>query len=305
MKKLLVIVGPTAVGKSELGIKLAKAFDGEIISGDSMQVYKGMDIGTAKVSKEEMQDVPHHLLDFKDPKQPFSVAEFQERCKAVLTTIDDKGKQPIIVGGTGLYIQSVTHSYQFADKPEDVDYRLKLEQLAQNMGHTYVHQMLYEVDPEAAKTIHPNNVRRVIRALEVQHVTGELFSAQQIQEVTRPFIGIGLDLKREQLYDRINQRVDHMIEQGLVSEVKGLMDQGLRDQPSAQAIGYKEIMMYLRGECSLDEAVELLKRNSRRYAKRQLTWFRNKMDIHWFDAGIEEKDVLFSQIKKFVEGNNS
>ncbi|MDQ0206259.1 tRNA (adenosine(37)-N6)-dimethylallyltransferase MiaA [Alkalicoccobacillus murimartini] len=305
MKKLLVIAGPTAVGKSDLGIKLAKALDGEVISGDSMQVYKGMDIGTAKVTTKEMDGVPHHLIDIKEPDESFSVAEFQERCTVLLDDLAKRNKQPVLVGGTGLYIQSITHSYQFADRPEDREFRLRLENMAATDGNESVHKLLAAVDPQAALDIHQNNVRRVIRALEVHHVTGEPFSKQQIQEPTRPFLAIGLDLDRDLLYQRINQRVDKMMEDGLLSEVQSLMEQGLNDQPSAQAIGYKEIIMYLRGECTKEEAIDLLKRNSRRYAKRQLTWFRNKMDITWFDAGMEEKDVLFSQIKNFIEGNDS
>ena len=305
MKKLLVIAGPTAVGKSDLGIRLAKELDGEVISGDSMQIYKGMDIGTAKVTTEEMDGVPHHLIDIKEPDEAFSVAEFQERCTRILEDLAVRNKQPILVGGTGLYIQSITHGYQFVDKPEDKQLRDSLEKDAAQKGNEYVHKLLEAVDAQAAKDIHPNNVRRVIRALEVHQVTGVPFSKQQVQEATRPFIGIGLDLDREPLYQRINNRVDKMIEYGLVAEVQSLMDRGLDNHASAQAIGYKEIIMYLRGECSKAEAIELLKRNSRRYAKRQLTWFRNKMDMTWFDAGIEEKDVLFSQIKNFVEGNQS
>ncbi|MCM2674661.1 tRNA (adenosine(37)-N6)-dimethylallyltransferase MiaA [Alkalicoccobacillus plakortidis] len=305
MKKLLVIAGPTAVGKSDLGIRLAKELDGEVISGDSMQIYKGMDIGTAKVTTEEMDGVPHHLIDIKEPDEAFSVAEFQERCTRILEDLAVRNKLPIIVGGTGLYIQSITHGYQFVDKPEDKQLRDSLEKDAAQKGNEYVHKLLEEVDAQAAKDIHPNNVRRVIRALEVHQVTGIPFSKQQVQEATRPFIGIGIDLDREPLYQRINNRVDKMIEYGLVAEVQSLMDRGLDNHASAQAIGYKEIIMYLRGECSKAEAIELLKRNSRRYAKRQLTWFRNKMDMTWFDAGIEEKDVLFSQIKNFVEGNQS
>lgn len=303
MKKLLVIAGPTAVGKTDLGIRLAKELDGEVISGDSMQVYKKMDIGTAKVTKEEMSDVPHHLIDIKTFDEPFSVAEFQERCTQILADLEQRNKQPILVGGTGLYIQSVTHGYQFVDRPEDVSFRKDLEEQAQQKGNQFVHQKLYEVDPEAAKEIHPNNVRRVIRALEVFHVTGEPFSKQQVQKPVRPFLGIGLDLERARLYERINQRVDLMVEQGLIDEVRSLMSEGLRNQAAAQAIGYKEIISYVNGELSKEEAIDLLKQNSRRYAKRQLTWFRNKMDINWFDAGMEEKDVLFRQIKNFVEGN--
>lgn len=303
LKKLLVIAGPTAVGKSDLGIKLAKEFDGEVISGDSMQVYKKMDIGTAKVTKEEMAGVPHHLIDIKTFDEPFSVAEFQERCSHILLDLEKRDKQPILVGGTGLYIQSITHGYQFVNKPEDVTFRKELEEQATQKGNEYVHQKLYEVDPEAAKEIHPNNVRRVIRALEVFHVTGEPFSKQQVQKPSRPFLGVGLDLERERLYKRINKRVDLMIEQGLVDEVRSLMSEGLRNQPAAQAIGYKEIIAHVTGQCSKEEAIDQLKQNSRRYAKRQLTWFRNKMDINWFDAGIEEKDVLFRQIKNFIEGN--
>ncbi|WP_374722638.1 tRNA (adenosine(37)-N6)-dimethylallyltransferase MiaA [Peribacillus tepidiphilus] len=306
MIKLIVIVGPTAVGKTKLSIELAKRFNGEIISGDSMQVYKGMDIGTAKIKKEEMEGIPHHLIDIKEPYESFNVAEFQQRVTEWIKKISAKGKMPIIVGGTGLYIQSVLYDYEFSDAPSDEDYRNQLEQLALHKGNEYVHELLKQYDHESAERIHPNNVRRVIRALEIFHCTGETMSSILKRQQNVPLYDaavIGLDMDREVLYERINKRVDLMMKEGLLEEVKALYNQGLRDYQSIQAIGYKELYSYLDGETSLEEAVETLKRNSRRYAKRQLTWFRNKMDVKWFDmTQVESFEKKVEEISAFIEG---
>ncbi|SCM96513.1 tRNA dimethylallyltransferase [Bacillus mycoides] len=301
-EKVAVIIGPTAVGKTKLSIDLAKALNGEIISGDSMQIYRTMDIGTAKVTTDEMDGIPHYMIDIKDPEDSFSVAEFQERVRKCIREITERGKLPIIVGGTGLYIQSVLFDYQFTDEAGDATYREQMEKLALERGVEYVHKKLQEVDPESAERIHANNVRRVIRALEIFHTTGEKMSNQlekQENELLYDVSLIGLTMDREMLYDRINLRVNLMIEQGLLEEVKGLYERGVRDCQSIQAIGYKEIYDYFENRVSLEEAVSQLKTNSRRYAKRQLTWFRNKMDVAWFDVTDGEKT---SEILRYIEG---
>ncbi|EJQ59060.1 tRNA (adenosine(37)-N6)-dimethylallyltransferase MiaA [Bacillus mycoides] len=301
-EKVAVIIGPTAVGKTKLSIDLAKALNGEIISGDSMQIYRTMDIGTAKVTTDEMDGIPHYMIDIKDPEDSFSVAEFQERVRKCIREITERGKLPIIVGGTGLYIQSVLFDYQFTDEAGDATYREQMEKLALEHGVEYVHKKLQEVDPESAERIHANNVRRVIRALEIFHTTGEKMSNQlekQENELLYDVSLIGLTMDREMLYDRINLRVNLMIEQGLLEEVKGLHERGVRDCQSIQAIGYKEIYDYFENRVSLEEAVSQLKTNSRRYAKRQLTWFRNKMDVAWFDVTDGEKT---SEILRYIEG---
>ncbi|MCW1242653.1 MULTISPECIES: tRNA (adenosine(37)-N6)-dimethylallyltransferase MiaA [Bacillus] len=301
-EKVAVIIGPTAVGKTKLSIDLAKALNGEIISGDSMQIYRTMDIGTAKVTKEEMDGIPHYMVDIKNPEESFSVAEFQERVRKHIREIAERGKLPIIVGGTGLYIQSVLFDYQFTDDAGDAIYREQMEKLALERGVEYVHKKLQEVDPESAERIHANNVRRVIRALEIFHTTGEKMSEQlekQENELLYDVSLIGLTMDREMLYDRINLRVDLMMEQGLLEEVKGLYNREIRDCQSIQAIGYKEIYDYFEDRVSLEEAVSQLKTNSRRYAKRQLTWFRNKMDVTWFDVTGGEKT---SEILRYIEG---
>ncbi|MFH7831759.1 tRNA (adenosine(37)-N6)-dimethylallyltransferase MiaA [Bacillus luti] len=301
-EKVAVIIGPTAVGKTKLSIDLAKALNGEVISGDSMQIYRTMDIGTAKVTKEEMDGIPHYMVDIKDPEDSFSVAEFQERVRKHIREITERGKLPIIVGGTGLYIQSVLFDYQFTDDAGDVIYREQMEKLALERGVEYVHKKLQEVDPESAERIHANNVRRVIRALEIFHTTGEKMSEQiekQKKELLYDVSLIGLTMDRAMLYDRINLRVDLMMEQGLLEEVEGLYNRGVRDCQSIQAIGYKEIYDYFENRVSLEEAVSQLKTNSRHYAKRQLTWFRNKMDVTWFDVTDGEKA---SEILRYIEG---
>ncbi|WP_285767117.1 tRNA (adenosine(37)-N6)-dimethylallyltransferase MiaA [Peribacillus sp. SI8-4] len=304
--KLLVIIGPTAVGKTKMSIEMAKLFNGEIISGDSMQIYKGMDIGTAKIKVEEMEGIPHYVLDIKEPHEPFSAAEFQERANACIEDIHNRGKLPIIVGGTGLYIQSVIYDYQFSEAPSDPDYREGLEKQIRESGIDPVFDQLRKVDPESAKRIHPNNARRVIRALEIFHCTGKTMSEQlneQPTDLKYETCIIGLTMEREKLYQRIDQRVDGMVEEGLVQEVQSFYDQGLKDCQSIQAIGYKEIYDYLDGRASLDEAVETLKQNSRRYAKRQLTWFRNKMDVIWFNmTNLDGFQKKIHEISGFIAG---
>lgn len=303
MINLVVIVGPTAVGKTATGISLAKKFNGEIISGDSMQVYRGMDIGTAKVTKEEMDGIPHYLIDIKEPTEPFSVAEFQQKAKECIQEIHAKGKVPILVGGTGLYINSVIYDYDFSTSEGDVDLRIQLENYAKENGNEALHRRLKDIDPISYKELHPNNVRRVIRALEVFQLTGKPINERVKQPSSSPYndIVIGLTMERTKLYERIDLRVDIMIKEGLLGEAEELYNRGVQDCQSVQAIGYKEIYEYIRGEVTKEQAIDNLKRNSRRYAKRQLTWFRNKMDITWFDM-TEEREKKLEKIHKFVEG---
>ncbi|MDQ0230424.1 tRNA (adenosine(37)-N6)-dimethylallyltransferase MiaA [Metabacillus malikii] len=285
-EKLVVIIGPTAVGKTQISIDLAHRLNGEIISGDSMQLYRGMDIGTAKIKTHEMEGIPHHLIDIKEPDEGFSVAEFQSMVRPLIRQISERDKFPMIVGGTGLYIQSVIYDYQFSEAPSDPSYRSHLEERLKNEGELALHKELSTVDPIAAHKVHPNNSRRVIRALEIHHCTNKTMTeyiTSQTEEALYDVALVGLTMDREVLYNRINSRVDMMIEEGLVDEVKRLYDKGLRNTQAIQAIGYKELYDYFDGKLSLDDAINLLKQNSRRYAKRQLTWFRNKMNVKWFD----------------------
>lgn len=297
-------MGPTAVGKTKLSIDLAKAFNGEIISGDSMQVYKGMDIGTAKIKTEEMECVPHHLIDIIEPTESFNVAQFQELVTNCIDDITARGKLPIIAGGTGLYIEAVLQQYSYAESVKDEQYRLELERLAEENGVQYVHNMLAEIDPESAERIHPNNVRRVIRALEIYQCTGKKMS-EQLEKQNADYVYdaalIGLTMERERLYDRINRRVDVMVEEGLQEEVRSLYDNGIRDCQSIQAIGYKELYDYFDEKVTYEQAVENLKQNSRRYAKRQLTWFRNKMNLHWFEMDQKNEEKNFLEICSYIE----
>lgn len=303
-ERLLTIVGPTAVGKTEISIELAHRFDGEVISGDSMQVYRGMDIGTAKISKEEMQGIPHYMIDIKDPTESFSVAEFQEKAKSYIAAINQKGKLPLLVGGTGLYVQSVLYDYQFPNIGSDPAFRREMERFADKFGNHKLHEKLKELDPESFNTIHPNNRRRVIRALEVIHKTGKTVRESKAPKMPTidKLILIGLTMERSELYDRINERVDRMIEKGLIEEARQLFDQGIRNTQAVQAIGYKEIYRFLEGDLSKDEAIELLKRNSRRFAKRQLTWFKNKMPIQWFNMSEKPIYKKKQEIINYVAG---
>ncbi len=269
-----------------------------------MQIYKSMDIGTAKISQDEMEGVPHHLIDIKDPIDDYSVAEFQETVRPLIKNITAKSKMPMIVGGTGLYIQSVLYDYHFTDTPSDPEFRQRLELELSEKGEGAIHQLLASVDPESAQKIHPNNTRRVIRALEIFHCTNIPMHdhlIQQKNELLYDVALIGLTMDREVLYNRINERVDLMVKGGLIEEVKDLYDQGIRDTQSIKAIGYKEIYDYFDGKVSYEEAINQLKQNSRRYAKRQLTWFRNKMDVKWFDMTppinhVQKVDEIFSYI---------
>ena len=287
-KPLIVLTGPTAVGKTSLSISLAKAVNGEIISADSMQVYKGMDIGSAKIRKEEMQGVTHYLVDILEPEEEFHIVKFQELAKAALEEIYAKGKIPILVGGTGFYIQAVTRDIDFTQAEQETSYREELEQFAKEKAAEYLHEKLREVDSKSAENIHANNVKRVIRALEFYHQNGTPISEhnEEQKQQTSPYnlAYFVLTAPREILYERIDRRVDQMMEEGLLEEVKSLRERGChRGMVSMQGLGYKEILAYLEGEYPLEEAVRILKRDTRHFAKRQLTWFRREQDVIWVD----------------------
>ena len=297
MDKVIVMVGPTASGKTNLSIELAKRIGGEIISADSMQIYKMMDIGTAKPDREEMQGIRHYLIDEVYPDEEFSVAKFQSLALKYIGEILDKGKVPIVVGGTGLYINSLVYNYKFSETISDWNYRERLKQTADEKGREYLHEELRKIDPEAAKRIHVNDLKRIIRALEVFHYTQKTMTHHQDVSRTEPspyqFTLFGLTMDRELLYERINRRVDIMMEKGLVEEVRKLVKLGFtKKAPAMQGLGYKEIISYLRGEATFGEAVDLLKKNTRHYAKRQLTWFRRMEEVNWIDAappgGLED-----------------
>lgn len=299
-KPLIVLTGPTAAGKTSLSISLAKAVDGEIISADSMQVYRGMDIGSAKIRQEEMQGVPHYLIDVLDPQEEFHIVKFQEMAKKAMEIIYAKGKIPVLVGGTGFYIQAVTRDINFTEARQEENYRKYLEELAAEKGSQYLHNMLKEKDPESAETIHEHNVKRVIRALEFYHQNGTPISAhnqeQRKQESPYNLAYFVLNVPRELLYKRIDRRVDEMMKNGLLEEVKALKQNGCsRGMVSMQGLGYKEILAYLEGECSLEEAVRILKRDTRHFAKRQLTWFRREGDVIWVNKDefqFNETEIL-------------
>ncbi|MCM3039191.1 tRNA (adenosine(37)-N6)-dimethylallyltransferase MiaA [Paenibacillus motobuensis] len=285
---LLVLVGPTAVGKTKLSIEIAKAFSCEIISGDSMQVYRGMDIGTAKIQSSEMEGIPHHLIDVLNPDEPFSVAQFQDSCRQLIPEIGERGKLPFIVGGTGLYVESVCYEYQFTDTGADEEFRSQMQNLADEEGNEALHARLAAVDPQSAERLHPNDVRRVIRALEIYHMSGTTLSSQlESQNKQSPYnlCIIGLTMDRQMLYNRIEQRIDEMMDAGLVDEVRSLLGQGFtRNLISMQGLGYKEILEHLEDGVPLEDAVTKLKRDTRRFAKRQLSWFRHMKDISWVDV---------------------
>ncbi|WP_341302001.1 tRNA (adenosine(37)-N6)-dimethylallyltransferase MiaA [Lysinibacillus sp. FSL H8-0500] len=284
--EVVAIVGPTASGKTALSIELAKKYNGEIINGDAMQIYKGLDIGTAKITEQEMEGIPHHLLSFLEPTEAFSVADYQRLVRDKIAEIQARQKLPIIVGGSGLYIQAVLYDFQFTEERVDEAARKAYYNELAALGPEAMHHKLQKLDPKTAETIHPNNTRRVIRALEMLELSGvskvaEAQNRGQVPLYKHVIIGLGQNMPREMLYERINRRVDIMMEQGLLEEVKGLWQQNIRGVQSIQAIGYKELYDYLDGKCSLEDAIDSLKQNSRRYAKRQLTYFRNKMDVYF------------------------
>ena len=297
---LIVLTGPTAVGKTSLSISLAKAVNGEIISADSMQVYKKMDIGSAKIRSEEMQGIPHYLVDVLEPEEEFHIVKFQQMAKKAMEDIYSRGKIPILVGGTGFYIQAVTKDIDFTEAQQENDYRKELEALAEEKGGEHLHEMLRKVDPVSADAIHAHNVKRVIRALEFYHQNGSPISAhneeQKQHESPYNLAYFVLNMPRELLYERIGLRVDQMMKEGLLEEVARLKEEGChRGMVSMQGLGYKEILAYLDGEYPLEEAVRVLKRDTRHFAKRQLTWFRREQEVIWVNKdqfSYQEDQIL-------------
>ncbi len=309
-KPLIILTGPTASGKTELSVRLADRIGGEIISADSIQVYKHMDIGSAKVTKEEMQGIKHYLIDEFEPDEEFNIYIFKERAKKYVNEIHNKGKIPIVAGGTGFYIQSLIYDIDFDEEENDKSYRIELESIAEEKGNEYLHNMLKLVDEKAAADIHQNNVKRVIRALEYHKMTGKKISEhneeQREKESPYNFKYYVLNMDRDILYDRINRRIDIMLENGLVDEVKKLIDMGYnRNLVSMQGLGYKEIASYLDGEISLDEAIYILKRDTRHFAKRQLTWFRRERNVEFInyeDFNMDKDKMLeyMADISKYM-----
>lgn len=308
LKSLIAIVGPTASGKTDVAIELAKIIKGEIISADSMLVYRQMDIGTAKPTLEEMQGIPHHMIDLVEPNEEFSVAMYQSKVEQLIDDITKDGHIPILAGGTGLYVRAVIDHYDFTPPAKENHLREELKSEAARLGAEAMHRKLSEVDPKSAERLHPNDIRRVIRALEVYYQTGKTISEYQyISKEDKPKYNLkmfGLTMDRQLLYKRIEQRVDLMLEKGLVDEVKVLLRQYQTWGTALQGLGYKEIISYLKGECSLEEASEILKRNTRRFAKRQLTWFRADQRIHWLNVEhFENKNAIAKEIAKQIAGD--
>lgn len=297
-RPLIILTGPTAVGKTTLSVQLAKCVGGEIISADSMQVYRHMDIGSAKILPEEMQGIPHHLIDVLEPSEEFNVVLFQKLVKDSLDEIYERGNIPILTGGTGFYIQAVLYDIDFTDNEENTIYRQELEKIVSEKGNTFLHDMLREVDEASADAIHENNVKRVIRALEFYMLTGKKISEhnekERVKEAAYNACYFVLTDDRNTLYDRIDERVDHMLENGLVEEVRRLKENGCtKDMISMQGLGYKEILSYLEGDIPFERAVYLIKRNTRHFAKRQLTWFKREKDVIW----IPKNDFLYDNSK--------
>lgn len=305
-RPLIVLTGPTAVGKTRLSIMLAKAIGGEIISADSMQVYRGMDIGSAKIKTEEMDGVPHHLIDVLEPDEEFNVVVFQKLCKEAMEKIYAAGHIPILTGGTGFYIQAVLYDIDFTETEEDTSYREELEALAKEKGAEYLHQILQQVDPKAAEEIHANNIKRVIRALEFHKQTGGRISEhnekERQKESSYASCYFVLNDDRKKLYERIDMRVDEMVTEGLVEEVKALQVRGFtKEMVSMQGLGYKEIFAYLNGECTLEEAIYIIKRDTRHFAKRQITWFKREKEVIWVNKpefSYDDKAILEFMLEK-------
>ncbi len=299
-KPLIILTGPTAAGKTKMSVSLAKAVNGEIISADSMQVYRQMDIGSAKIRPEEMDGIRHYLIDVLDPDEEFHVVRFQEMAKAAMSEIYERNKIPILTGGTGFYIQAVLYDIDFTENGGNKAYRRELEMLAEEKGAQFLHEMLRQVDAQAAEEIHAHNRKRVIRALEYFHQTGKKISEHNMEQRKKEspfhFAYFVLNDERQHLYERIDRRVDQMIEEGLVEEVSRLKAQGFtRDMVSMQGLGYKEMLDYLEERYSLEEAVTIIKRDTRHFAKRQITWFKRERDVIWLDqaeAHYEEEVLL-------------
>ena len=308
-KPLIVIGGPTACGKTGFSIQLAKKIGGEIISADSMQVYRYMDICTAKVTPEEADGVPHYLIDEFDPDEEYNVMIFQQKAKAYMEEIWAKGKVPILVGGTGFYINALLYDNDFTETENDTTYREECYKLAQEQGPEVLFERLKEVDPAYAEIMHANNVKRVPRALEYHYLTGQKFSEHNAEQKEKesPYDAavIILNMDREKLYERIELRIDLMMDQGLLEEVKGLLEKGYApDLVSMQGIGYKEFVPYFNGECTLEEAVTQLKTNTRRFAKRQLTWFRRQIDGLWVDLGNATGEKAMEDVLSYLKQQN-
>lgn len=307
-RPLIILTGPTAVGKTALSIGLAKAVDGEIISADSMQVYRKMNIGTAKIQQSEMQGVRHHLIDILDPGEDFNVVLFKKYALEAMKDIYTRGKIPVVVGGTGFYIQALLYDINFEDNDNDMSYREELQALAVEHGNSYIHDMLAGVDPESAEKIHENNVKRVIRALEFYKKTGTKISehneAESQKESPYNFEYFVLNDDRQKLYDRIDRRIDIMLEDGLLDEVRSLVDEGYsRDLVSMQGLGYKEMIDYIQERCTFDEALYTLKRDTRHFAKRQVTWFKREKQVTWVNKNEfdSEADILSFMIERLRE----
>lgn len=309
--KVICIVGPTASGKTSISVQLAKKLNGEIISADSMQIYKKLNIATAKVTKEEMQNIKHHIIDICEVTDNFSVADFKNMCYDKIDEILKRKKVPIIAGGTGLYISSIVYNMDFKEENIDNEYRESLYNLAKEKSNQYVHDILKDIDPESAKLIHPNNLKRVVRAIEMAKNTKKTKSEHMKDEQKRiqsenakyDFLIFYIDRDKEFLYDRINKRVDIMVDQGVVDEAKMVYDMKLdKNSTCMQAIGYKEFFPYFEGEISLDQAIEKLKKDTRKYAKRQKTWFKNKLDIICLNANEMTKEQMLDYIiKKYYD----
>ncbi len=299
MRKILVVAGPTATGKTEIAIELAKKVDGEIVSCDSMQLYKYMDIGSAKPTKEELAAVRHHLIDEIDPKKPFSVAVYRDMAKNAIFDIFERGKTPIIAGGTGLYLNSLLYDMDFSNAEKDEELRAELEREAEKLGAGHIYARLAEIDPVKASKIHPNNIKKVIRALEGALRGDGITDFGELRERTSDYdtLLIAITRDRKELYDRINRRVDIMLEQGLEDEVKRLLDMGLEESDiSMKGIGYKELIEYFHGETTLDEASKKIKQNTRRLAKRQITWFKRYEDMNWLNISELGKEETLKEI---------
>ena len=308
-KPLIILTGPTAVGKTAASIGLAKAIGGEIISADSMQVYKYMDIGSAKIRPEEMQGVKHYLVDVLEPEEEFHIVKFQQMAKEAMKKIYAAGHIPIVVGGTGFYIQAVLYDIAFSEEETDSALRRQLEEEAAQKGNAYMHEKLAAVDPESAAAIHENNSKRVIRAIEYYMQTGEKISVHNAREHEKEspyaFCYFVLNDDRKKLYDRIDARVDQMVEEGLYEEVKGLLADGIpRSATSMQALGYKEMADHICGDCPLEEAIYLIKRDTRHFAKRQITWFKREKDVTWMnypDYNNSQAEMLDAMLKMIKE----
>lgn len=306
MKTAVILVGPTAVGKTEYAVEIAKDLEGEIISADSMQIYKYMDIGSAKPTEQEMKTAKHYLVGEIDPRKPFSVADYQKIAKKYIRQILNSGKIPVVSGGTGLYVNSLIYEMNFSAAPSADNLRKTLQDEAARFGNEYLHDKLKKIDEAAALRIHPNNVKKVIRALEVYYISGETikdFSESFIKTTDYDYIVIGLTRERAELYNRINRRVENIMEKGLIEEVRRLVSMGLtEDDISMKGIGYKEIIRYLNKDCSLEEAVASIKRNTRRYAKRQITWFKRYPDIMWYNlSNYSFKEDAINDILRYIK----